>query len=53
MTAYRESDILGGDEVTPDLFREEPFKQHAGDLTVVINSPGGDVCGLGTHNVRL
>lgn len=44
------SDTWWGDEVTPDLFREE-LKQHAGDLTVVINSPGGDVfAGLAIYN---
>lgn len=31
-----------GDEVTPQLFRDE-LAQHNGDLTIVINSPGGDV----------
>lgn len=31
-----------GDEVTPKAFREE-LEKHKGDLTVVINSPGGDV----------
>ena len=31
-----------GDEVTPKAFREE-LSAHKGDLTVVINSPGGDV----------
>lgn len=44
------NDTWWGDEVTPDLFREE-LKQHAGDLTVVINSPGGDVfAGLAIYN---
>lgn len=44
------SDTWWGDEVTPDLFRDE-LKQHAGDLTVVINSPGGDVfAGLAIYN---
>lgn len=44
------SDTWWGDEVTPDLFREE-LKQHAGNLTVVINSPGGDVfAGLAIYN---
>ena len=44
------SDTWWGDEVTPDIFREE-LKQHAGDLTVVINSPGGDVfAGLAIYN---
>lgn len=44
------SDTWWSDEVTPDLFREE-LKQHAGDLTVVINSPGGDVfAGLAIYN---
>lgn len=44
------SETWWGDEVTPDLFREE-LKQHAGDLTVVINSPGGDVfAGLAIYN---
>lgn len=44
------SDTWWGDEVTPDLFREE-LKQRAGDLTVVINSPGGDVfAGLAIYN---
>lgn len=44
------SDTWWGDEVTPDLFRGE-LKQHAGDLTVVINSPGGDVfAGLAIYN---
>lgn len=44
------SDTWWGDEVTPDLFRKE-LKQHAGDLTVVINSPGGDVfAGLAIYN---
>lgn len=44
------SDTWWGDEVTPDLFREE-LKQHAGDLTVVINSSGGDVfAGLAIYN---
>jgi ATP-dependent Clp protease protease subunit len=44
------SDTWWGDEVTPDIFRDE-LKQHAGDLTVVINSPGGDVfAGLAIYN---
>lgn len=44
------SETWWGDEVTPDLFRDE-LKQHAGDLTVVINSPGGDVfAGLAIYN---
>lgn len=44
------SDTWWDDEVTPDLFREE-LKQHAGNLTVVINSPGGDVfAGLAIYN---
>ncbi len=37
-----------GDEVTPDLFREE-LKQHAGDGHCH-NSPGGDVFGLAIYN---
>ncbi|MBR6571545.1 MAG: Clp protease ClpP [Clostridia bacterium] len=31
-----------GDEVTPEMFRAE-LASHPGDLTVYINSPGGDV----------
>ena len=31
-----------GDEVTPELFRNE-LNKHSGDMTVWINSPGGDV----------
>ncbi len=43
------SDTWWGDEVTPDLFAKN--SRHAGDLTVVINSPGGDVfAGLAIYN---
>lgn len=39
-----------GDEVTPQLFRDE-LAQHNGDLTIVINSPGGDVfAGVAIYN---
>lgn len=39
-----------GDEVIPQQFREE-LKQHKGDLTVVLNSPGGDVfAGMSIYN---
>ena len=39
-----------GDEVTPQLFRDE-LAEHKGDLTVVINSPGGDVfAGVAIYN---
>lgn len=39
-----------GDEVTPQLFRGE-LAEHHGDLTVVINSPGGDVfAGVAIYN---
>lgn len=39
-----------GDEVTPQLFRDE-LAEHRGDLTVVINSPGGDVfAGVAIYN---
>lgn len=39
-----------GDEVTPAEFRSE-LKEHSGDLTVVINSGGGDVfAGLSIYN---
>lgn len=36
------SESWWGDEVTPDLFRAE-LNKHPGDITVWINSPGGDV----------
>ncbi len=48
MRAYREQYLRWSNEVTPDLFREE-LKQHAGDLTVVING-GGDGAGLAIYN---
>src|SRR5690606_10474465 len=39
-----------GDEVTPQLFRDE-LAEHNGDLTIVINSPGGDVfAGVAIYN---
>lgn len=39
-----------GDEVTPQLFRDE-LATHNGDLTIVINSPGGDVfAGVAIYN---
>ena len=39
-----------GDEVTPQLFRDE-LAEHHGDLTIVINSPGGDVfAGVAIYN---
>src|SRR5690606_41028914 len=41
-----------GDEVTPQLFRDE-LAEHNGDLTIVINSPGGDVfAGVAIYNAR-
>jgi ATP-dependent Clp endopeptidase proteolytic subunit ClpP len=44
------SESWWGDEVTPAAFREE-LKNHSGDLTVRINSPGGDVyAGLSIYN---
>lgn len=40
-----------GDEVTPSQFREELAKQKGNNLTVIINSPGGDVfAGLSIYN---
>ncbi|MGX6992127.1 ATP-dependent Clp protease proteolytic subunit, partial [Pseudolactococcus reticulitermitis] len=42
-----------GDEVTPQLFRNELMAER-GDLTVVINSPGGDVfAGNSIYNMLL
>lgn len=39
-----------GDEVTPQLFRDE-LAERNGDLTIVINSPGGDVfAGVAIYN---
>lgn len=39
-----------GDEVTPKAFKKE-LKQHTGDITVRINSPGGDVfAGVSIYN---
>lgn len=39
-----------GDEVTPKEFRDE-LKKHSGDLTVSLNSPGGDVfAGVSIYN---
>lgn len=44
------SETWFGDEVTPEEFRNE-LRKHSGDLTVVINSPGGDVfAGLSIYN---
>ena len=44
------SESWWGDEVTPAMFREE-LKKHSGDLTVRINSPGGDVyAGVSIYN---
>lgn len=44
------SETWWGDEVTPEEFRNE-LRKHSGDLTVVINSPGGDVfAGLSIYN---
>lgn len=44
------SETWWGDEVTPEKFRSE-LRKHSGDLTVVINSPGGDVfAGLSIYN---
>lgn len=44
------SDSWYGDEVTPQLLRDE-LAEHRGDLTVVINSPGGDVfAGVAMYN---
>lgn len=39
------------DEVSPKMFREE-LQQHSGDITVRINSPGGDVsAGVSIYNM--
>ena len=39
------------DDVTPAMFREELMK-HTGDITVRINSPGGDVfAGVAIYNM--
>lgn len=35
-------DTWWGDEITPEIFRNELFEV-SGDITVWINSPGGDV----------
>ena len=42
LTGAIASDNWYGDEVTPKLFRDE-LDKHPGDVTVYINSPGGDV----------
>lgn len=43
-------DSWWGDEATPKAFREE-LNKHSGKLTVVINSPGGDVfAGMAIYN---
>jgi len=40
-----------GDEVTPKMFRDE-LAQHSGNITVRINSPGGDVfAGVALYNM--
>ena len=45
------SESWWGDEVTPKQFREE-LSQHRGNLTVRINSPGGDVyAGVQIYNM--
>jgi len=44
------SESWWGDEVTPAEFRNE-LKQHTGNMTVIINSPGGDVfAGVSIYN---
>lgn len=44
------SETWWGDEVTPEAFRDE-LRQMKGDLTVHINSPGGDVfAGVAIYN---
>lgn len=44
------SESWWGDEVTPKMFREE-LGEHSGDITVRINSPGGDVsAGVAIYN---
>lgn len=42
LTGAIASDNWYGDEATPKLFRDE-LDKHPGDVTVYINSPGGDV----------
>ena len=42
LTALLPRDSWFGDEVTPEIFRDELMKG-AGNITVWINSPGGDV----------
>lgn len=42
LTGAIASEAWYGDEVTPGLFRDE-LERHPGDITVYINSPGGDV----------
>jgi len=45
------SESWWGDEVTPQAFREELAKQSGRPLTVILNSPGGDVfAGLSIYN---
>lgn len=42
LTGAIASEAWYGDKVTPGLFRDE-LERHPGDITVYINSPGGDV----------